>query len=143
MVNTVNLKELTGSQLGRMQNHLGLLIEDKKGQRALDPKKFLELTKLNATQASKDSGATRQAFYSKAIPLKPSDKLTSRIIALVTATDIAYELFERSIEETANWMMSPNALLFGASPFEVCMRGDGQPLIAWLLDRAGQKAVGQ
>lgn len=142
VVEHVNFKELTGAQLGQMQNHLGLLTQDSKGHRSLNSEKFLQLTKLTNVQAEQYTGKPRQAFYKDSIPLKPSYKLTERVIALVTATDIAYELFAGVVEDTVNWMMAPNALLFGASPFEVCMRGDAKPLIEWLLDRAGQKTIG-
>ena len=134
--------ELTGTQLGQMQNHLGLIIENEKGKRFLDSQKFLEYTQFTPTAAAKDTGLSRQQFYHKKIPLKPSTRLTERVIMLITATDIAYELFEGRTEETAKWMVSPNALLFGSSPFEVCMRGDAKPLIQWLLDRAGVRQVG-
>jgi len=143
MVGSAHFKELTGPQLGQMQNRLGLITEDKNGHRVLNSEKFLELTKLSNAQAEQYTGKPRQAFYKSAIPLKPSNKLTERIIALVTATDIAYELFSGNPQETANWMMAPNALLFGTTPFEVCMRGDARPLIEWLLDRAGQKIIGR
>ncbi len=142
MYNGTNHNELTGAQLGQIQNHLGLIIEDKEGKKSLDTQKLLEYTKFTPTVAAKTTGTPRQQFYNKAIPLKPSTRLTERVISLVTATDIAYELFDRSVEETSKWMMSPNALLFGASPFEVCMRGEAKPLIHWLLDRAGVKHVG-
>lgn len=142
MYNGTNHNEMTGAQLGQMQNRLGLIIEDEGGKKSLDPQKFLEYTNFTPTVAASTAGTTRQQFYNKKIPLKPSTRLTERVISLVTATDIAYELFDGSVEETSKWMMSPNALLFGASPFEVCMRGEAKPLIQWLLDRAGVKHVG-
>ena len=36
--------------------------------------------------------------------------------------------------------MAPNAMLFGDTPFEVCMRGEGEKLIEWLNQRLGRKA---
>lgn len=140
-MNSAAFNELTGAQLGRIQNHLGLLADDGKGHQALNPEKFLALTRMSAAEGAKAIEVSRPAMYKTFIPLKPSTKLAERVIKLVTATDIAYELFEKNPDETTNWMMSPNTLLFGASPFEVCMRGDGQPLIEWLLDRAGQNPV--
>ena len=141
MRTATNFAEMTPSQLGQMQNHLGLLKDDGKGHKALDPEKFMALTGFGAVEASKAIDVSRPTMYKATIPLKPSTRLTERVIGLVTATDIAYELFNKSAEETTNWMMSPNALLFGASPFEVCMRGDHKPLIEWLLDRAGQSPI--
>lgn len=137
----LQLRELTGAQLGKMQNHLGLITDDGKGRHSLNPERFLALTGLSPSEGAKVTNVSRPQMYKTSIPLKPSTRLSERIIDLVTVTDIAYELFEKNADETTNWMMSPNTLLFAASPFEVCMRGDAKPLIEWLLDRAGQQAI--
>lgn len=142
MHNSPNHNKLTKAQLGQIQNHLGLIIEDDDGKKSLDPQKFLEYTNFTPTAAAKAAGSSRQQFYNKKIPLQPSTRLTERIKLLVIVTDIAYELFDESADDTIKWMMSPNALLFGSSPFEVCMRGEAKPLIHWLLDRSGIKHVG-
>jgi len=36
--------------------------------------------------------------------------------------------------------MAPNSLLFGRSPFEVCMEGNSKLLISWLIDRLGKES---
>lgn len=141
MIKNSSFPELSKVDLGRMQNHLGLINDDGKGHRSLNPDKFLELTRFSTAEAAKKIEVSRPLMYKSTIPLKPSTKLTERVISLVTATDIAFELFDRNQQDTANWMMSPNTLLFGDSPFEVCMRGDAKPLIEWLLDRAGKEPV--
>lgn len=119
---------------GEIHNSLGFLTEDHKG---LLPQTFMKTTNLNSTEAAKELDVPRPSVYKKIIPLKRSSKLRDRVLSVVSATDIAYELFNKNHEETAKWLMTPNILLFGKSPFEICMRGDGQRLIEWLLDRAG------
>ncbi len=133
-----NFSNMSGPQLGKIQNHLGLLTEDKEGHQGFNPAKFMKITGLSALGASKVTEASRPSMYKDFIILKPSTRLRERVYSLVTATDLAYDLFNKSKEDTINWMMSANSLLFGSSPFEVCMRGDGQPLIEWLLERSGQ-----
>lgn len=120
--------------LGDIKNHLGFLSSDQQG---FNPNRILNLTGLKAAEASSLLGKNRTTMYKEFIPFKPSDKLKSKVIDLVMAGDIAYLLFDKKVEETARWIVSPNTLLFGSTPFEVCLRGDGKPLIKWLMDRAG------
>lgn len=119
---------------GKIQNHLGFLSSDKQG---FNPNRIMNLTGLKAAEASTMLGKNRTTMYKDYIAFKPSDELKAKIIDLVMAGDIAFLLFNKNVEETAHWIVSPNTLLFGATPFEVCLRGDGKPLIKWLLDRAG------
>ena len=57
---------------------------------------------------------------------------------VVIGTDLAVELFGDNTEEAVNWFQTPNTLLFGESPFEVCIRGEGKILINWLMGRLGK-----
>lgn len=125
---------LKNNGLGTIQNHLGFLSSDQQG---FNPNRILDLTGLKAVEASAALGKSRTAMYKEYIPFKPSDELRAKVIDLVMAGDIAFLLFNKNIDETARWIVSPNTLLFGSTPFEVCLRGDGKPLLKWLLDRAG------
>lgn len=128
------IQNTKGFGLGNIQNHLGFLSTDQKG---FNPNRILDLTGLKAIDAGAMLGKNRTSMYKEFIPFKPSDELKSKIIDLVMAGDIAYLLFNKNVDETARWIVSPNTLLFGATPFEICLRGEGKPLIKWLLDRAG------
>ena len=123
---------------GEIQNSMGYLTKDHK---ALLPEKFMESTNLTATVAAKELETSRPNLYKKEILLKPSTKLKDRVLAVVMVTDVAFQLFDKDPEETAKWLITPNILLFGASPFEVCMRGEAPMLVQWLLDRAGIQAA--
>jgi hypothetical protein len=63
-----------------------------------------------------------------------------RIIHVVIATDEAFELLGRNHQETSLWLMEPNTAFFGATPFEICFRGEGENLIKWLRTRSGKDA---
>ena len=117
---------------------MGFLTSDHAG---FYPQKFMEQVHLNPTDTARDLGAPRASLYKNVIQLKPSTKLKERILAIVAVTDVAFQLFGKNPEETAKWLTTPNILLFGKSPFEICLRGDGNVLIKWLLDRAGVEAV--
>ncbi|MCX7977494.1 MAG: hypothetical protein N2578_00665 [Bdellovibrionaceae bacterium] len=125
------------NELGRIKNYLGILSADKKSVR---PDVLRGVTGLGATELARQTSFTRQQLYEEKLPLKLSDKLMRRIIHLVIATDEAFELLNHNHQETALWLMEPNAAFFGATPFEVCLRGDGEELIKWLRTRSGKMA---
>src|SRR3989344_9215240 len=112
--------ELRPEDLGAMKNTLKILTPDRKRYR---PKRLLSITGLGQTELSRTLGTPRPRLYENELPLRLSSKVTKAIMSLVIATDLASELFEGSEEHTKNWLMAPNTLLFGDSPFIVCMRG--------------------
>jgi hypothetical protein len=114
--------------LGSMRNSLRFLSDD--GSR-LRPKAFMDATGLGAAQLATSLGRQRTHMYREEIPL-PTTKLKKCIIDLVIATDLAFELFQCNMDETCRWMMLPNTMLFGKSPFEACFGGHGDSLIEWL-----------
>jgi uncharacterized protein (DUF2384 family) len=122
-------------ELGTIKNSLGILSED--GSK-FKPDKFASLTGLGKTELEKITGISRPQFYKKEILIKPSSKILKRIVSVVIAADLAFELFGEDKKETSSWLMAPNAMLFGDSPFEVCMRGEGEKLIQWLNQRLGK-----
>ncbi|MBI5244522.1 MAG: DUF2384 domain-containing protein [Elusimicrobia bacterium] len=66
--------------------------------------------------------------------------LKKRILTLVRALDLAYELLGKDEEKAAAWVMAPNDVFSDDSPFEVIMQGNGNHVIDFLLERAGKKA---
>jgi hypothetical protein len=130
---TQNQRVLPAVRLGAIKNHLGILSDDGK---KLRPQNLIRATGLGAAELSKYVQKQRPQLYREEIPL--SDALRKRIIQLVMATDIVFELLNKNLDETKSWMMVPNTVTFGDSPFEVCMRGDGETLIGWLRDRGAQ-----
>ncbi|MBX3039190.1 MAG: DUF2384 domain-containing protein [Bdellovibrionaceae bacterium] len=123
---------------GAFTNALGILSADKK---SILPQNLLKVTGLGPSDIAVKGGVSRPQLYKKAIPLKISSKFIKRVVDIVMVTDLAFELFDGNQDETAAWLMSPNSLLFGDSPFEVCMRGDGEPLKKWLLERLDRKPI--
>lgn len=126
-VNTIS--PLKPQELGSLRNVLGILTEDKK---RLRPERLIAITGLGRTELSRVTSKARAALYESELPLKISSSFTKAIYSLVIVTDLAFELFGENEASTTSWLMAPNTLLFGDSPFMVCMRGDGEKLIEWL-----------
>jgi hypothetical protein len=49
---------------------------------------------------------------------------------------LAQNLFKDSEEETRKWLLSSTEALFGSSPVEIILQGEGQTLIDWLRERS-------
>lgn len=130
--------QFTAQQAGTIRNHLGILTTDKK---KILPERLLSLTGTNPTQMSAVTGISRPQLYKKEIPVMPSNSFVKRILDVVVVTDLAYELFNKNAKETGAWLTTPNSLLFGDSPFEVCMSGQAGALKKWLLERLGQEPI--
>jgi hypothetical protein len=133
MSNAATSKKPEAPDLGSIQNRLGILSGDFK---KFKPEAFFEATGLTGTQLAKVLKVQRPLLYRESLPLK---KLRTPIIQLVLATDLAFNLLANSIAETKRWLMSPNIELSGESPFEVILRGEGEEVVAWLLERSGKR----
>lgn len=121
--------------LGKISNFLGILTSD---YGHFLPKKLLEMYP-NASELAEMLGLQRTQVYAKKLPLKKGSPLRKRIINLVIASDLASILMEKDADKICQWLTAPNFMLFGESPLEVIMRGEGEPLILWLRERAGFK----
>ena len=131
MPNAERQPRITASDLGSIKNQLGFLSSDYK---KLRPRNLMQATGLGAAKLATLTGSLRTHIYREEIPL-PSSKLKKIILDLVQATDLACELFQNDLGETRRWMMLPNSMLFGQSPFEACFAGKGAGLIEWLNTR--------
>ena len=54
------------------------------------------------------------------------------------AKELATELFNGIWEDAVMWMQMPNEAMFGSSPGELIVQGDGQLLIDLLKTRSGK-----
>ncbi len=122
---------MKASDLGALKNSLHFLSDDGK---KLRPRALMEATGLGAAQLATRLNRQRPHMYREEIPL-PTTKLKKCIIDLVLVTDLAFELFRGDRNETRRWMMLPNTVLFGKSPFEFCFANQGDSLIEWLNTR--------
>ena len=123
----------TAHDLGAIRNALGILSDDRKKVR---PNVFSSVTHLGPTQTASQLDVSRPSAYKKEVTV--SKKLMEHIVQLVLATDAVYELLNENREETMKWLMSPNSIFSGDSPFIVCMRGDGNVVTDWLNARLGR-----
>lgn len=130
-------KNITKNQLGQIHNYLGIL------DTSHDPRHFSSQSLMricsNKTDLASLLGVQRTQLYQKTLPLKKGTKLRSRIIHLVMATDLIYELMGNNQDKTIKWLTTPNTYLFGDSPLEVIMRDEGHVIISWLLELLGRK----
>lgn len=127
--------QMNNLDMGAPENRLKMLSPD---LQYLVPKRFFEYSPLNKTDIAKQAGINRKTLYSDKVKLSTLKKLKKGIMQVVIGTDLAVELFGDNIEEAVNWFQTPNTLLFGESPFEVCIRGEGKILINWLMGRLGK-----
>lgn len=123
--------KMTAADLGSIRNELGILSKD---HTKLRPRAFMDATGLGAAKLAADLGQLRTHMYREEIAI-PSKRLRKCILNLVQATDLAFELFQSDFEETRKWVMLPNSMLFGMTPFEACFAGKGEGLITWLNTR--------
>lgn len=130
--------QIQNLNMGVPENKLKILSSDLK---YFVPKRFFQYSPLNKTGIAKAAGINRKTLYSEQIQLSTLKKLKVGIMQVVIGTDLAIELFNNDIENAINWFQAPNALLFGESPFEVCIRGEGKFLINWLMGRLGKEGA--
>lgn len=139
------------------RNSLGILSSS--DHYKFKPKRLLEITGLSKTGIAKESNSSRPIWYREEVDLRSMKKLRDGVMQLVMASDLAFELFKfndqeaKNVElekltagmtkkikgETERWMVTPNQLLFGKSPFEVCISSNGVELIKWLASKLGKK----
>lgn len=134
----MSLAQIEGLDLGTPKNTLGMLSPD---LQYLVPKRFFEYSPLNKTDIAKEAGINRKTLYSDKVKLATLRKLRVGIIQVVIGTDLAIELFNDNVEEAVNWFQTPNTFLFGETPFEACIKGDGKILINWLKGKLGKEGA--
>jgi hypothetical protein len=52
-----------------------------------------------------------------------------KLLALVCISDKVYELYDKDISKTQNWLMTPNHLFFDFSPFHMVLGGKADVVI--------------
>ncbi len=131
-------KKINNSDIGIPANKLKMLSAD---QEFLNSDQFFQYTPLNKTDIAKKAGLNRKTLYSSKIKLSTLKEIKMGIIQVVIGTDLAIDLFDNNTKEAVDWFQKPNTLLFGESPFEVCIRAEGKFLINWLMNRLGKSGV--
>ena len=119
---------------GEIANSLHILTEDKK---AFHPKTFFKYSPYSRAEIAKQAGVSRTNLYKETIPLSTIKQLKIGILQIVMGLDLSIELFHESEKEAVQWFNAPNTMLSGESPFEVCLRGDGEGILNWLKGRLG------
>lgn len=124
--------------MGVPENKLKILSPD---LQYLRPKKFFKYSSFNKTDIAKQAKINRKALYNEQVKLSTLRNIKKGILQVVIGTDLSIAVFNNNVEEAVNWFSTPNTLLFGESPFEVCIRGEGNVLIDWLNARLGKNGA--
>lgn len=135
------------------KNVLGLLSPNDSYK--LRPNRLLEITGYSKAALAKELRSSRPLMYKDEVDLRTMKQIRDGIFQMVIVSDLIFELFKfnepemkdslklskedllKLQGETERWLMSPNQLLFGKSPFEVCISGEGKELIMWLASKLG------
>ncbi len=128
-------QQLTARDLGALQNALGILAREDRSK--FHPQAFASATGLSPSKVSRTLRVPRPNLYRVVIPIPKH--FVDTMLQLVIATDLAFVLMAKDVEETKRWLMTPNTILLGVSPFEAIMRGDGPAIIKWLTERSGHQ----
>ena len=133
------MDKIVQEHMGGIQNKLRMLSDD---CQFLIPKRFFNYyAPFTKTEIAKKTGINRKTLYRDKIKLSTLKDLKIGIIQVVMGTDLAIEAFKEDTDKALRWFQTPNNFLFGDTPFEVCIRGDGKLLIEWLLRRLGKKGI--
>jgi len=130
----VRLLAHKGNWSGEIANLLNILTEDKK---AFHPKTFFKYSPYSKVELAKVAGVSRTHLYRETVPLNTIKQLKMGILQVVMGLDLSIELFQESENKAIQWFNAPNTMLSGESPFEVCIRGDGEGILNWLKGRLG------
>lgn len=119
---------------GEILNSLGILTQD---HRSFHPEKFFKYSPYSRVEVAKQAGVSRTNLYKDTVSLSTLKQLKKGILQVVIGLDYSIELFSNNTDEALKWFNSPNTMLSGESPFEVCLRGDGEGILNWLNARLG------
>ena len=95
-------------------------------------KRVAELTSLPLTELAETLEISRPKLYQPSATI--DKKVRERLISLVMISDLAFQLHDGDKDKTILWVMSPNHLFFGRSPFEKALAGEAESVIAKLQE---------
>ncbi len=98
-------------------------------------KRAAELTNLPLTALAESLHISRPKLYQPSATI--DKKIRERLIGLVMISDLAFQLYEGDKLKTTSWVMSPNHLFFGRSPFEKALAGEAQSVVEKLEKMIG------
>ncbi len=124
---------------GQIKDSLGWFIPDRTFSKLnVDNfKKYTKITNRSVSSLAQDIKVSRPKLYQHEALI--SDKeIRDRLIPLVIISDLAFEAFENDETKTVDWIMSPNHLFFGRSPYEMALAGKAESVIQTLREWLGQ-----
>jgi hypothetical protein len=122
---------------GEITDHLNWF-SDNTAQSEINTETFIAAAKVSKLQLPE------LAKFLKVSPTKLSHrsaaidkKILKRIFELVLISDLAFKLHKADKQKTISWVMSPNHLFFGRSPFEKALTGEAKSVIDKLEEMIG------
>jgi hypothetical protein len=94
-----------------------------------------QLTNIPLTELAEFLQVSRPKLYQPSATI--DKKIRERLIELVMISDLAFQLHKADKSKTIIWIMSPNHLFFGRSPFEKALAGEAKSVIHKLQDMIG------
>jgi len=122
---------------GSTKNLFGLMTEDNR----VRPDMFIEFlgSSVKKADVARILNIPRPSVYKEAINL-PEVFIKEKLIPIVIAADLAVELFSDR-EKARRWMLTPNSYFFGRAPFDMCIIGEGRPVISFLANHLGREIL--
>jgi len=100
-------------------------------------KKYGKLANKSISDLAEGIRVSRPKLYQQEA-LITDKEIRERLIPLVIISDLAFEAFDKNEEKTIEWVMTPNHLYFGRSPFEMALGGKAESVIQTLREWLGQ-----
>jgi hypothetical protein len=100
-------------------------------------KKYGKIANKSISSLAEDIRVSRPKLYQQEA-LITDKEVRERLIPLVIISDLAFEAFNKDEQKTVEWVMTPNHLFFGRSPYEMALGGKAESVIQTLREWLGQ-----
>ena len=100
-------------------------------------REFAASGQISIKELAKELGLSRPKLYQ---PIALVDrKIRSRLVHVAMISDLAFELYKGDKKKTIEWVMHPNQLFFGHSPFEMAIADKASSVLTKLNEWLGKE----
>ncbi len=100
-------------------------------------KKISEISGLTITELSRDLKFSRTNFYNSKINVDP--KIRTRLLDIALISNEVLYLYAGDKDKAFKWILSPNDLFFGSSPYHMALKGKGRSVLEKLYEMSGNR----
>ncbi len=124
---------------GQIKDALNWFVSDKTFTRLnVDNfKKYGKIANKSISNLAEEIRVSRPKLYQHEA-LITDKEVRERLIPLVIISDLAFEAFQGDVPKTVEWVMAPNPLFFGRSPFEMALGGKADSVVSTLREWLGR-----